>query len=81
MPYSNFVILIPKKTSLAHRASDGQNPLARSENLVAPDYRTRICMKCMKFTTGNLWESKRTWLRPYSPRGDKELSQKDVVDK
>ena len=44
MPYSNFVILVPKKTSLAHRASDGQNPLARSQNPVAPDYRTRICM-------------------------------------
>ena len=44
MPYSNFVILIPKKTSLAHRASDGQNPLARSQTPVAQDYRTRICM-------------------------------------
>ena len=39
LPYSNFVILIPKKTTLAHRASDGQNPLARSQNPVAPDYR------------------------------------------
>ena len=33
MPYSNFVILIPKKPSLAHRASNGQI-MAHQNNLI-----------------------------------------------
>ena len=36
--HSNFVILIPKKSSLAHRASDGQNPLA-------PGYQTWLSLQ------------------------------------
>ena len=38
------LFLILKKTSLARRASDGRNPLARSQNALALDYRTRLSL-------------------------------------
>ena len=49
MSYSNFVSSIPKTTSLAHQASDGQNPPARSQNPLASGYQTRLSLHAESF--------------------------------